>query len=110
MSEIERKPVTEEDLNAFLAAGQKRIAEFWEQQKFTHAMPILEVDPRGKKYIRIWSVDNVGRSAWAFVERDTGVIMKPDGYKRPAPQNRGSIHSEQHGYEYVSWTGPGYLR
>lgn len=41
----------------------------------------------GAKYWRVVR----GSSAWCFVDRDTGDILKADGWKKPAKGARGSV-------------------
>jgi len=75
--------------------------------------PELVVDPNGQKYIRIVQEDRgggTGRSAWCFVERATGNVLKCDGWKRPAKQPRGSIYSKDYAGYGVTHNGPKYIR
>ena len=59
----------------------------------------FEADPRGRKFTRIVRVITgstgqvVSRGAHSFVERETGLIWKPDGWKGPALNfARGSVY------------------
>jgi hypothetical protein len=49
----------------------------------------------GRRYIRVWSVPERNpedRSAYAFIDRTTGDVLKADGWKRPASNfPRGNI-------------------
>lgn len=46
----------------------------------------------GPKYVRVWK----GSSAYAFIEKATGNILKPGGWKAPEPKKiiRGNIYAE----------------
>ena len=103
-------PVTDEQIAAFVAAGQRRIDEHWTEQGYTQHKTMLEADPNGIKYVRIWAVSPGQKSAWAFVERATGLIYKPASWKVPAKHARGTILEDDNGYKYVSWLGPAYMR
>lgn len=113
------KPVTQEDLARFVAAAQDVVDAYYGKKApnqidtRTPRIPQLQVDPGGKKYARIVARDpgvELGGSAWAFVELATGFILKADGWKRPAPQPRGTIHDATYGAAYVGPFGPAYLR
>ena len=62
------------------------------QEKAGHVTrDVLEIDPGGKKFVRIVSVGSGNRSAYCFIEIATGNILKPDGWKGPAKGVRGNI-------------------
>jgi hypothetical protein len=103
-------PVTEDSMTAFLEAGQAVIDANYARNYPSQTPPKLEADPRGQRYIRVWSTEPHTRSAWAFIERETGLIFKPASYKAPAKHARGTIHTERHGGEFVGPYGPAYLR
>lgn len=49
----------------------------------------------GQRYIRVICADGVAhRSAWGFIDAETGDILKADGWKRPAKGARGSIYAD----------------
>ena len=65
----------------------------------------------GKKYIRIFQITAGGQKyAWAFIDKTTGDVLKPDGWKRPAKHARGNIFDEHGGMKFVGPFGPAYLR
>lgn len=64
----------------------------------------------GKRYIRIVYYGSGGRSAWAFVDKTNGDVLKPDGWKRPAKHARGNIYNLSEAIKWLRWTGPAYLR
>ena len=71
----------------------------------------LTIDPGGRKYIRIVSEHKLyggQRSAFCFVEKSTGNVLKCAGWKTPAKHARGNIHKV--GKEGVGEYGALYLR
>lgn len=61
----------------------------------------------GKKYIRV--VEN-GGSAFLFVDRTTGDVLKPASWKAPAKHARGNIFDQTKGLGQIGMYGPAYLR
>ena len=49
-------------------------------------------------------------SAWAFIDRSTGDVLKPATYKAPAKHARGNIFDPQNGMSSMGPYGPAYLR
>lgn len=70
----------------------------------------IEIDPKGRKFVRLWSVDggHNGRSAFCFVERSTGNVFKPATWKAPAKHSRGNI--SEHASESCTVYGAKYLK
>lgn len=66
----------------------------------------LRIDPRGKKYIRIYSM-GPGRGAFCFIEKATGDVLKAASWEAPAKHARGNIY--QIGKEGVDKYGAHYL-
>jgi len=66
---------------------------------------------RGRKYDRV-VLTNPHKSAFCFIRKDDGAVLKCDGYKRPAKHARGTIFtsdgrpSDEYG---ISEYGPHYL-
>ena len=46
------------------------------------------------------------RSVWGFVNKKTGDILMPAGWKAPAKHARGNIFDSGGGMKYIKWTGP----
>jgi hypothetical protein len=51
----------------------------------------------------------LGRSAWGFVDKTDGSILKADGWKKPAPQKRGNIYKDN-ATAGMGPAGPGYIK
>lgn len=75
----------------------------------------------GTRYIRVDKVErNTGpdkasrplnrQSAWAFIDRTTGDVLKPATFKAPAKHARGNIFDPQNGMGSMGPYGPAYLR
>ena len=63
----------------------------------------------GGRWVRIVSKDVSSRSAWAFVDRTNGDVMKPASWSVPAKHPRANV------FDKASWRnvgpyGPAYLR
>lgn len=67
----------------------------------------LEIES-GSKYHKLISNRGGSRSVWCFVDKTSGEIFKPAGWKSPAKHTRGSV-SNIESYTGYSWTGPHYL-
>lgn len=73
-------------------------------QKFLHhAQRLVDKDTkigidRARRYIRVHKTTGYGaRSAYAFVDRLTGDVLKPAGWKKPAKGRRGNIYTGNYG-------------
>lgn len=85
-------------------------------------LPKETIEPNwGTRYCRIDKVErNTGadahvrpfnrRSAWAFIDRSTGDVLKPATFKAPAKHARGNIFDDKGGMGSMSNYGPAYLR
>lgn len=65
----------------------------------------------GKRYIRIHRMrrsDETQKSAWAFIDKTTGDILRPAGWSTPAKNARGNIFDGNQGHHRVSSMGPEY--
>jgi len=58
------------------------------------------------KYLRVVR----DRSAWAFVDKTTGDILKPASWAAPAKHARGNIFDQAGGMAHIGPYGPNYLR
>ena len=100
-----------DQIEKFVAAAQAMIDAHCEKQGFKNSRML--VASYGRKYARIEEREGPASeygSAWAFIRLEDGAIMKPAGWKTPAPQKRGSIMTPTYGVEFVGPYGPAYLR
>ena len=97
-------------LETFKAELEKMWAAYWAANYKNLSAPKVELDA-GPKYVRVWEVDGThgGRSAYCFVERTTGNILKPASWRGPAKHARGNVFAEPcvggcgpHGVAYLS--------
>lgn len=69
--------------------------------------PVLTAE-RGRRYIRIVSSHGGQRSAFGFVDTQTGNVLKSDGWKGPAKNfARGNIADDNQGTGRLSWCSVG---
>ena len=88
---------------AFMAEAQRRVDQDYAASGGNNP-PKLE-PMGGPRYVRIVSVSSQ-RSAWGFVDKTTGDVLKSAGWKSPAKNfARGNIFDDQHGCGRVRWTG-----
>lgn len=101
----------ESTFQSWLAKCQEIINNHYALNLTNLTPPILTIK-QGSKFIKIVSVD-AGRtsgSAWAFINKENGDVMKPATFKAPAKHSRGNIFDENNGMAGVSPYGPAYLR
>lgn len=100
-------------LARFLAASQALVVENY--KRYPNLTPPTLVEDEGLRYVRIWSQDKgeAARgsrgSAWAFIDKTNGNILKPDGWKKPAKHSRGNIYAADAMANVTSY-GPAYLK
>lgn len=95
-------------LQAFLSGCQKIHREYCEQRGYTAPCTVGQewrLD-RGPKFVRVVH----GDSAFCFVEKATGNVLKSAGWKAPAKGVRSNIYDEKGGLGGVGPHGALYLR
>lgn len=98
--------ITEQEINEFIALCQARIDAHHAESFPTLSVPKLTA-MIGPKYIRIVKEEPGSRSVYCFLDRQTGDILKADGWKRPAKHARGNIRNGAAG---TTIYGASYLR
>jgi hypothetical protein len=93
-------------LESWLKGVQVKIDQQYADNPFH---PVLETE-EGSRYIRIVKVDPSSRSAFAFIDKTNGDVLKVASWKAPAKKSRGNIFDEFNGLKYVGAYGPAYLR
>lgn len=89
------REVTTADLDRWLARVDAMREAEHERQGFTFERDRIGYTV-GRKYARVITIRPTGgQSAFCFVRMADGVILKADGWKRPAKGPRGSIFSAQ---------------
>jgi hypothetical protein len=115
ISPIPKMLTFDASLAGFLTRAQAMLDKHAEDNGFTFK-DTLTVDPRGKKYIRIVS-SGTQESVFTFVEKETGNIFSPAGWKAPKtkrangmPDIRGNIFAEDYGISAINPYGTNTIR
>jgi hypothetical protein len=97
-------------LAEFLIVHQKKIGDYYAEHFKNLTPENLEIRS-GSRYDRIVRVGNgAGNgSAWAFIDRTNGDILKPASYKAPAKHARGNLFNRE-SWEKITAYGPPYLK
>jgi hypothetical protein len=95
-------------LAAFIANSQEKVNVYFKTNYPRLAVPTLIVMP-GVKNVRIVRNEEVSRSAWAFIDKSTGDILKAASWKVPAKHSRGNIYQPE-SWVTVTSHGPAYLK
>lgn len=109
-----------EAFTKFLRGAQDIIDRHFETRLANLTVPTLEADDDvaklvargvkgGRRFIRVWRKEGVGRSAHCFVDLWTGNVLKPDGFKKPAKGARGNIFNPNP-VEFMTPHGTAYLK
>ena len=95
---------TDAEILDFCAAIEKRIAEHYRQSGYDNLTPPKVIPGKGgKKYVRIVQDEKHTKSVICFVERETGDIWYPAGWKGPQKNfPRGNLHTR----DPMAWITP----
>lgn len=101
------KPSFDGAMGKFKAHAQKQIDDYYAANfPNSKTKPTLHYSD-GEKYIRVTKVEPGQKtgSAHSFIDKATGDVLKPDGFKRPAKGARGNIFTgdfgvNEHGANY----------
>ncbi len=113
------RPSFEDALFRFLGGCQAIVDKHYATSFPTLTPNRLEIDPRGRKYVRIVSAyyrsasadgEPTGRNVYCFVDRTNGNVLKAKGWKAPELKNpRGNIYADNP-FAGVTRHGTCYLR
>lgn len=115
------KPMDNTNTELPLTASSPALVAFVDWLQKNRTEPILYVDGKptdyntfefmfGPKYIRVVTKDGgQGRSAFCFIDRSNGDVLKTASWKSPAKGARGNIFKGPEGYG-VGQYGANYLR
>jgi len=96
-------------LERFMYGARAIIREYYTSNSLT--VPELVLEAPGARYYRVVSTGpGDSRSAWAFIDRTTGDVLKPAGWSKPAKHARGNIFDDRKGLGAIGPYGPAYLR
>ena len=99
-------------LDRWLWSAQDLVNKYY-ATNFDILTPSLLEMSDGRRYIRIDTINDGGRgqrSVWAFIDKKTGDILKPAGYKAPAKHARGNLFDSNSGLGSLTPHGPAYLK
>lgn len=91
-------------LEMWLERAQKIVSSHIRANFKMLSIPTLQIDPNGKKYIRIVKEGSV----YCFIDKSNGDVLKAVSWKAPAKHARGNIYKI--GNEGVDQYGAHYLR
>lgn len=95
-------------LNQFLDAASKMRQEYYAKAYGSVANPLTAME--GKRYVRIVQHDTSARYCYCFVDKQTGDVLKSDGWKKPAKHARSNIWDDDLGLSGLSVHGAKYLK
>jgi hypothetical protein len=102
--------LTDQELEGFIEGVKaKRVANLGGDGETPYFMVAEAKDVTaqiGSKYVRIVAAG----SAYCFIDRATGDILKTASWKTPAKHPRGTVHTPTFGVEFVGPYGAAYLR
>ena len=112
MTTIKEHPDIATAYLAFLEAAQAKVnADYRAFNRNANADHIERYSPKlsgegGARYIRIVSTSPDSRSAFGFVDKTNGDVLKAAGWKTPARNfARGNVFDEHKGVGRIRWTG-----
>jgi hypothetical protein len=106
--EIDKK--FQDALNIWLNKCQSVIENYYKTH-FKNLTPSTLVLEEGNRYVRVVSIEGgANRSAWAFIDKTNGDILKPASWKSPAKWARGNILDDKNGMGSMGPYGPAYLK
>jgi hypothetical protein len=106
---LETAPQTFHDMmTLWLEAANKMLSDYM-AKNFPSQKEMLTME-EGQKYVRIvkTAANGSSRSAFVFINKETGEIFKPAGWKAPAKHARGNIRNLVK-LDVIPY-GPAYLR
>ena len=102
-------------LSGFLAAAQAKVNEHMKQYAPMQAVRLDTQD--GQRYVRVVAIDTVNGheaengSAYCFIDKENGNVLKPAGWKGPEKKNpRSNIYAQDFGASGVTGYGTVSLR
>ena len=112
---ITKESITKESLekavNKYVSGVQDKMNAYWKNAGFTFSAPPTITWEFAPKYIRIWRVEQNGKSIHTFIDATTGNILKAASWKAPVKNNpRGNVFDADFGMAGVTQHGAVYLR
>jgi len=101
-----------EKFQSWLESCQNLINDYYAKHYTNLTPPVLKTKT-GSKFIKIISLQtaqSLSGSAWAFINKENGDVLKPASWNVPAKHARGNIFSADNGMATMTPYGPAYLR
>lgn len=95
-------------LDTFVKGAQALIDDHMAKHFPTLPREVLTVD-EGRRYVRVWKEHPTSRSAYCFVDKTNGDVLKPATWKAPAKHARGNVYTTKDVSEAVGPYGANYL-
>lgn len=90
-------------VQTFVDRVQDQYEKYWKDQGYTFSpAPVITIDPKGQRYLRLVVNNHTQRSVFAFIVTTNGDILKAASWKAPAKHARGSVFSSENGMEAVT--------
>jgi hypothetical protein len=94
----------------FYQKASSAVAERSAKLTAPHSLNVLKYE-NGRRYIRLVLYTGISfRSAWGFVDKETGDVLKAASWKAPAKGSRGNIFNEDNGASALTPYGIRYLK
>lgn len=112
-----QRPVDPARLQSHVAGAQGIVNDYFAKNFSSLTPPVLSIEnPNAPKYLRVVRRDRDpsgqviehSGSVHSFINRETGDVLKADGWKTPAKGVRGNIHDEHNGLGRMGPHGPAY--
>lgn len=101
----------EDAVNKFVKGVQDKMNAYWQDMKFTYAPAPTITWEFAPKYIRVWKIEQGGKSIHTFIDATTGNVLKAASWKAPETKNpRSNIFDADCGLSGVTHHGAVYLR
>lgn len=113
-----QRPPDQGKIDSFVAGAQNIVNAYYAKNfaDSPHMIPPTLEATHGDRYVRVASVERGkdgkinSRSAHTFIDKQTGDVLKPSGWKAPAKGARGNVNDEHNGLGRMTQFGPEYNR
>ena len=101
----------EQAVENYVKGVQAKMNTYWQEMKFTFAPAPTITWEYAPKYIRVWKIEQNGKSIHTFIEASSGNVLKAASWKAPVKNNpRGNVFGDDFGLAGVTHHGAVYLR
>lgn len=95
----------------YVQGVQKKMNEYWADMKYTFAPAPTITWEYAPKYIRVWKIEQGGKSIHTFIDSTNGNVLKAASWKAPVKNNpRSNVLNPDFGLTGVTHFGAVYLR